>query len=271
MPGFGFTVQYERATLELMRRLLRHTQRQGHYFGLEVRYRKRPVWEEYLVEVDGPLRGMQALSTRLWIELPLLAEWHDAPKPTWRRTDAAYDLLEGYADGVGDMTRSALHLRRTLRRLTLPEYADVAYFPESIVFDEDSIPTHLVAPLRTFEAVLALFQNLPENAAMVWPPMRIEVELVVEEAHTAVELLLRNALGTRSQSFAQMAEVAFSRGWINRGQRDSLVDLKNLRKRVKHHGQDAGLLSNAYTLVMNAAACCHLLLEQIAVGQAAAP
>ncbi len=85
MPGFGFTVPYDRSALELMRRLLRHTQRQGRHFGLEVRYRKRPVWED-LVVVDGPLRGMQALSTRLWIELPLLTEWHDAPKPTWRRS-----------------------------------------------------------------------------------------------------------------------------------------------------------------------------------------
>lgn len=216
--------------------------------------------------VDGPLRGMQALGARLWIEVPLLADWHDKPKPAWRRTDAGFEFLEGYAEGLRDLTASVQQLPKLFKRMVAPEFADRAYIPESIVFDAELIPSHLVGPLRTFEATLAMFQNLPEHSAMVWPPIQlIEVDLVIEEAHTATELLLRNVLHVRSQSFEQMVRSAHGHGWINAGQRDSLIALKDLRKRIKHHGQNAPRFSpDLYPLVMNAAACCHLLLEKIA-------
>lgn len=267
MAGFGFTFEYENAALELVQKLLRHSQRQALYFDLEFRYRINRDRQEYLVTVDGRLRSMQALGTRLWMEVPLLAEWFHKPKPAWRRTDAGFWFLEGYAEGLRDITASVQYLPKVLKRVVAPTMADKWYAPESITFDPELVPTHLVGPLRTFEAVLALYLNLPENAAMLWPPVQvIEVELVVEECHTATELLLKNALRAKTdQSFGQMVADAHRRGWVNRGQRDLLIALKELRKRVKHHGQGAGRFSrDLLPMVMNSAACCHLLLERIA-------
>jgi hypothetical protein len=266
MAGFGFKFEFDDDALELVRRLLRHCQRQARYFVVEFHYRIDRGENKYLVTVDGPLRGMQALGARLWIEVPLLADWHDKPKPSWRRTDAGYEFLEGYAGGLRDLTASVQRLPKMFKRMVLPELADRAYIPESIIFDHEVIPRHLAGPLRTFEATLAMFQNLPEHSMDVWPPIEtVEVDLVIEEAHTVTELLLRTALHVRSQSYDQMVRSAQGRGWLNAGQRDALIALKDLRKRIKHHGQNAPRFSpDIYPLVMNAAACCHLLLEQIA-------
>ena len=267
MAGFDFTFEYENAALELVRRLLHHSQRRALYFDLEFHYRINREHQEYVVIVDGRLRSMQALGARLWIEVPLLAEWHPRPKPAWRRTDAGFWFLEGYAEGLRDITAHVRYLPKVLKRMVVPELADDWYAPESIVFDPDLMPSHLVVPLRTFQAVLALYLNLPENAAGLWPPVnQIEVELVVEECHTATELLLRNALQPKAgQSYAQMVDDAHRRRWLNRGQRDYLISLKELRKRVKHYGQGAPRFSSELLpMVMNAAACSHLLLERIA-------
>lgn len=267
MADFGFRFEYENAALDLVRKLLLHSQRQARYFDVEFRYRINRDIESYLVTVDGRLRSMQALSMRLWMEVPLLAEWYDKPKPAWRRTDAGFYFLEGYAEGLRDITESVQYLPKVLKRLVIPELADDLYAPESITFDEELMPSHLVGPLRTFEAVLALYLNLPEHTAMLWPPVQlIELELVIEESHTATELLLRNALPPKTgQSFAQLVANAHRRGWINRGQRDLLIELKDLRKRVKHHGQGAGrFYRDLFPMVMNAATCCHLLLERVA-------
>jgi hypothetical protein len=265
VAGFGFTFEFEDAGLELVRRLLRHCQRQASYFGVDMRYRRTRGGGGYLVTVDGQLRAMQALSARLWIEVPLLADWHDKPKPSWRRTDAGFAFLDGYAEGLRDLTASVQRLPKLFRRMVPPELVDRAYIPESIVFDPELVPSYLAGPLRTFEATLAMFQNLPEHSQMIWSPIEaIEVELVIEEAHTATELLLRRALGTRTAPFGEMARSALDRGWINTGQLESLIALKDLRKQIKHRGQSAPRSPDVYAMVMNAAACCHRLLEVLA-------
>lgn len=147
--------------------------------------------------------------------------------------------------------------------MVLPEFADRAYIPESIVFDAELIPSRLVRPIRTFETTLAMFQNLPEHSAMVWPPIEtIEVDLVIEEVHTATELLLRTALHVRSASFDQMVQRGPAR-LSDRAQGPPEADPCR-EQHVKHHGQNAPRFSpDLYPLVMNTAGCCHLLLEQI--------
>jgi hypothetical protein len=132
--------------------------------------------------------------------------------------------------------------------------------PDSLAFDRIGVPSHLHGPLRRFEATVAVFANLP---VMLLPALPVEAAQVLEEAHTTTELLLRTALGVKTLSYAQMAERALERGWLDIEQHKLLLQLKNARRGVKHRGQGVSPMTS-YDLVMNAVECSHILLAQIA-------
>ena len=257
MAGFDFEFSYDdESSYELARRLLHHLQWRSRYFGLELHYRVRRVEAIYYVIVDGPLPGMQAFVPRLTLEVFACAEFAEEPKPAWRRTDVAWELANAYRAGVEKMTGS---IHRLHRQLT-PVFGRLAPSPLSFQFDLDGVPTHVHGPLRRFESTLMIYANLP---VMLLPTVPVEEAQVVEEAHTATELVLRVALGVHTLSYEQMADRARDRGWVDAEQHRLLIQLKNVRKRVKHRGQGVPLLTG-YDMVMNAAACCHQLLAEIA-------
>lgn len=259
MAGFGFTVEFDSSTRELMRRLLGHLQRRARYYALELHFQKARRWDEYMVSVDGPLRGMQAFAPRMALEALVCAEFSERPKPAWRRTDVAHDLVYGYYEGLHSITRAVLRMHRTLRQTVPP--GGVPSVP-SLVFDDTDLPSHLLPAIRRFEATLAVYANLP---AMLLPMLPVEEEQVVEEAHTATELLMRAAVGREGPrfSYAQMAAEVQRRGWLSQEQHDKLIELKQARRGVKHRGQSVKTMGG-YELVMNAVNCCHQLVARVA-------
>lgn len=259
MAGFDFEFDYGYGTdadYELARRLLRHLQWRARYYGLEMHYRVNRETLSYTVVVDGPLPGMQAFAPRLTLEVFTCAEFAEQPKPAWRRTDIAWDLSNGYREGLEKISDAVHEVSRAFQ----PVFSSLAPATHSLGFDLTGVPTHLHGPLRRFEATVAMYANLP---VMLLPTLPTEEAQVVEEAHTATELLLRTALGVRTLSYAQMADRAKEHGWVDAEQHRLLIQLKELRKRVKHRGQDVRPL-RAYKLVMNAVECSHRLVTVVA-------
>jgi hypothetical protein len=264
VAGFDFEFQYGGAQeYELARRLLRHLQRRALQFGLEMHYSVRRDEGVYYVIVDGPLPEMQAFAPRLTLEVFICAEFAEQPKPAWRRTDIAWDLAEAYRDRLNVITDDV----HELGRLWTSVRAGLRPSIPSLLFDRTGIPPALHGPLRRFEATLAIYANLP---VMLLPTLPVQEDQVLEEAHTATELLLRTALGAgKNVSYAQMADRALEQRWLTPVQHTLLIRLKDLRRGVKHHGQQVKPLA-AHDLIMNAADCCHELLGRMA-GEDARP
>jgi hypothetical protein len=257
MAGFDFEFEYDGDSgYELAHRLLRHLQLRARHFGLDLHYKVRRDESSYYVTVDGPLTGMQAFAPRLSLEVFVCAEFADRPKPAWRRTDLAWDILEEYRSGLEGITDAV----NEVARMFTPILSGLAPSPQSLMFDRTDVPSHLHGPLRRFEATLATYANLP---VMLLPTLPIEEAHAVEEAHTATELLLRTAIGVKSLSYAQMTDRALERSWLDPKQHAQLIALKDLRKGVKHRAMGLGQMG-AFDLVMNAVECSHLLLRPIA-------
>jgi hypothetical protein len=260
MAGTDFAVEftgaYERA---LLQRLLRHLQWRARQYGLELHYRKQREDDEYYVIVDGPLRSMQAFGPRVAMEVLVCAEFADRPKPAWRRTDLAHELIRGYEEGLEKITGAVLYLHRELKPLAIGAAGDLAS-PLSLVFDRTGVPTHLHASIDRFEATLAKYAAMP---VMLLPDMIVEEEQMLEEAHTITELLLRTSVGVKSLSYRDLADRAWQQGWLTAGQHRLLLRLKDVRRGTKHKGQSVRLLAG-YRMIMNAVACSHQLLAQIA-------
>jgi hypothetical protein len=209
----------------------------------------------YSVVVDGPLPGMQAFAPRLTLEVLTCAEFAEDPKPAWRRTDLAAELADGYRVGLRGITDMVHEVGRMLK----PVFTGLAPSPQSLLFDLTEVPTHLHGPLRRFESTLTVYANLP---VFLLPSLPVEEAQVVEEAHTATELLLRSALGVKSLSYREMVDRGHDRGWLDSEQHRQLIRLKDMRRGLKHQGQGVRPMA-AFQLVMNAVECCHRLVAAI--------
>jgi hypothetical protein len=132
------------------------------------------------VTVDGPLVMMESLFEQLAVELPAFAEGARTPNvPPRERVSLAWDVIEAYFEGLGDIRSSIFSLWDALG---LGDYGSA---PLSYVFDA-GMASHLSGRLRGLTRALGLFRAAAEQA--------------IEEVHTIAEALLREAVGKKGSS-----------------------------------------------------------------------
>ena len=132
------------------------------------------------------------------------------------RRKVARRLTGGYAEGLDRISESIEHISERLGAT-----------PNSISFDIGAA-THLRGHLDGFTNALSLYLQ-----------GRLKPHQVAEEAHTALEILMKEALGSAShgQSFAAMVRLAAARDYFPTRIEGPLISLKDYRRSAKHKGQ----------------------------------
>ncbi|WP_156401652.1 hypothetical protein [Agromyces sp. Soil535] len=77
---------------------------------------------------------------------------------------------------------------------------------------------------------------ITEEVLVAWAFEEVAAETLLEELHTAVELVLEELVNRRSKrlSFAQLVGAATDAGHLQDSERDLVLALKDLRKEVRH-------------------------------------
>jgi hypothetical protein len=177
------------------------------------------------VTVDGNSRKTDLLFYRLERDLPLLAEGCDhAPFPPGRRAKIGR--------GVAEVTLRGADVRsddtQTLRGVS----ATALYF---LPYDYEC-PTHPVLDARL---------RITADLIVSWNFGEVAAEVLLEELHTACELVLDEAVNPRSKrlSFAELVDGAAQAGLLRPDEFVSdpvelLTELKDLRKNVRHRAAE---------------------------------
>ena len=81
--------------------------------------------------------------------------------------------------------------------------------------------------------------RLLRAATCLYAAGQLDATIMLEEAHTAVETMLRDYAGKGggAGTFAQLVGAASTGGIIDRDLHDQLIELKDLRRGVKHQGR----------------------------------
>lgn len=214
MADFDFEGEISGSQKSLVRALLRELHTLAHPRGVTVRFRTNAVG--YHVGVSGSLFEMQAVVEAYG---PFLAGFSTAfPRPHGRRMRRSIceRVLESFASGVSEIST-----------LVQPTSDLIDGMPYSYRFDVGDA-TDLAGSMKAFSRLLVLYHN--GHVAPVH---------LAETAHTAIETLLRRVLGrdSRDRSFEAMAQDAAERGYLTAEAVGPILELKNVRRNVKHRGQ----------------------------------
>ena len=215
MAGFDFDVPCKKGSAPLLRALLDAARRLGKARQCEIRYRQQsPV--NFYITADGPLTNLQSLGELLFYNLPPFAEGFAKPVSRQSRLKIAERLCMTYLEKLQDFS-DELH-----------EFADqLGGVPNSFFFHTGEA-THLKKRLREFTKFLIFY----------WEG-RIGSNQFAEEAHTILELLLKNATRKKkNHSFSQLVDAAVAGGVLSNDYKAVLIKLKDLRKGAKHHGRE---------------------------------
>lgn len=222
--GYGTFVSVPTRYDDLTRVLLVAAQRRGRALELRVRFARSSAdeaWSRWALDVDGRSHLVAAWAAQIERELPVVAEGYTGP-------------------GHGRVAR------RVARSF-------VARFIEWCVGSGDSEPRERVILSRDDDASVYwpfirppdLADDLARRLAVAdgllarWMVGDLPPEVAIDEAHTAVEIVLRRALESgRGTSFPQLLNRAAAPprrlitdqecGWLSR--------LNDRRRFIKHHG-----------------------------------
>jgi hypothetical protein len=232
MAGFDFDFTYRERDGQIVLTCIRAAKRRARSLGVELRWRH--VGPRHLrVLVDGNSRRTDLLGYRLERDLPLVAEGCSGIVGPSERARLGRGLADLFLRGrhVENEGVMALHGVAETRYYYPPYELDCPAFPE------------LHARLRITEEVI-----------VAWNFREVAPEVILEELHTACELLLEEAVNRRSKrlSFAELVAQAdaagvfadppeldgFSNGTPSV---DLLTQLKDTRKAVRHRGASGAL------------------------------
>ncbi len=213
MAGFDFTFRCRDGRIALGRVLLRRTQELATNLDLQFRYRAVPGG--WYVTVDGPLASMQAMIQPMVLQLAPLADGFPKPKSRSQRRQVAERLVNSYCNGVAQIREMIEDVSRQLGGT-----------PKSYFFDE-RCATHLTGQVREFERSLISFHNGLMSASTF-----------AEGAHTLVEAVLKACLlpNEGKGSFAELLDRVAEAAGLPPDHKQTLLRLKDRRKRAKHHG-----------------------------------
>jgi hypothetical protein len=217
-------------------------QRLGKARQCEVRYRRQsPI--HFYVTADGPLISLQSLGELLFYNLLPFAEGFANPKSRQTRLKIAEKLCMTYMEKLQDFSDDVREIANQL-----------GGEPNSFFFHVGGA-THLKKRLREFTKFLIFY----------WEG-RIGSNQFAEEAHTILELLLKNVTQkNRNYSFAQLVDAAVECGVVSNDYRTALIELKDLRKGAKHHGKEISV-DKMDEMVPKVLSACQILVSAIRRG-----
>jgi hypothetical protein len=220
LAGFDFEFHYTPDHEPLVLVCLKASRARARTLGLSWRWRRTGV-HRYQVTIDGNSRRTDLLGYRLERDLPLVCE--GCPIVGMSPTPCA-DLGRGFADLMlrgRDTTPDDVMVLRAVKEAS-------SYFS----------PFEYECPATTrLHARLSITQEL----LVSWCFEEVAAEVVLEELHTACELVLEQLVNNRSKklSFAELVAAADSAGFLssvplNPAPASLLLGLKDLRKDVRH-------------------------------------
>lgn len=224
----------------MARALLRELQVLARRRGVRVDFRSNA--RGFYVAVDGSLFEIQAL---VEASRPFLAGLSMGfPRPAYKRARRAIceRVLGPLAVGCDDISASVQQAAELLDGV-----------PHSYKFDVGGA-THLAGSVKAFSRLLILYHN-GEVA-----PVHL-----CEAAHTAIETLLRQALGrdARGKSFEGMTRAAAGRGYVKSTCVEAILELKNLRRGAKHRAQGIRPVRLVEQLIEPVICTCHDLVKTV--------
>jgi len=237
VAGYDLSFNLRPEEANFVRSLARACQRRASRVDVQLKYRFESPTKLY-VSVDGSLFDIEPYVSTLMRELPVFAEGDEnSPLPRRRRVRLADRFLRTLALSTS---------------MSIQHIQDVAAYmrgvPHSVTIDV-SQRTHLVGRMRLFRSAVTLYLS-----------GLLDPATILEEAHGAAEVMLRELADQRGGegTFAQLAAKAQNEGIIDEYLFDQLIEMKNLRRRVKHQGQGVSG-AKVYDLLIPAISVCQHL------------
>ena len=222
MAGFDFEFTFRSAQAPLVMACLQAGASRAGRLGLT--WKRRSMGEHCVrVQVDGHSRRMDLLGYRLERDLPLVSEGVAiAGGPTLRAR---------LGRGVADMYLRGRHVgQEHPMRLVAVEHTTFYYPPYDFMCPD--VPTLHARLAVTLEVLVG------------WVFEEVAADVVLEELHTACELVLEKRFNDRAKtlSFSQLIAAGVSDGGLlgSDGTPELLEELKNRRKRARHRNASEG-------------------------------
>lgn len=224
MAGFDFEFTYTEEQKAIVLTCLAAGRARARRLGLSWRWRHVAL-RHCVVIVDGNSRRTDLLGYRLERDLPLVAEGCavEGLSPTQRAR---------IGRGFVDMMLRGRHVNQD-RRMVLRGVTETWYYYPPYDYDCPSSP-RLHARL-----------SITEDLLVAWNFDEIAPEVLLEELHTACELILDELVNKRSKklSFAELITSADEAGLLQHSNGELppvrlLTDLKDLRKNVRHRATE---------------------------------
>lgn len=188
---------------------------------LGVRVAARSLEDGAYIEFSGQTYALDILLERLRRDLPTIAEATQserAPSARRRTANGLVEILNRYRGMMYD--RYDEDWIPTLRGRSVPVTGVI-----HDLFPRDA--PHLVDRLMVTMDLLAS-----------WHFDEVAPEVLLEEIHTAAELMLKSLglVGAKRMSFAELVDSAHAAELIRDDARETLMTMKTTRARVKHRG-----------------------------------
>ncbi|MEV6406628.1 hypothetical protein AB0M58_27440 [Streptomyces bobili] len=225
MAGFDFEFTYTEAQEAIVRICLAAAQTRARKMGLSWRWR-HPQTHRCVVTINGNSRQTDLLGYRLERDLPLVAEGcADAGLPPAQRARIGR--------GFADMMLRGRHVEQD-DPMVLRGVAATSYYYSPYEYECPSSPR--------LHARLSITTDL----IVAWNFAEIAPEVLLEELHTACELVLEELVNRRAKklSFAQLISAADEADLFRHSSdqavptTDLLTELKDLRKDVRHRAAE---------------------------------
>jgi hypothetical protein len=215
MAGFDFRFCFQPEERDLVVLLLRAAQRRARAVDVQLTYASDGK-SCFLVVIDGSLIDIEPLVLRLSLDLPSIAEGFSSSFRLRRRRRVAVRLIQELNTALSEFFGFLLEITTRMGGV-----------PHSLTFDAGS-RSHIQGRLNVLTRAISLYLS-----------GGIDPETMLEELHTAVETLLKEALGAEAKGrvFADLVKAGQERGWYRQVVAERLLAMKDHRKLVKHHGQ----------------------------------
>lgn len=220
VAGYDFEFAYNEVQEPIVHVCLAAGRARARQLGLSWRWRTL-VRHHVLLAVNGNSRRMDLLGYRLERDLPLLAEGCDMAGMTRVQRQRV-------GRGFADMVLRGRHVEQD-EAVVLRGVSETRWYYPPYDYECPSYP-RLHARLSTTEEVL-----------VAWNFQEVAPEVLLEELHTASELILEETVNRRSRrlSFAELVAAADKAGTLHQLNNqtppvDLLLELKDLRKHVRH-------------------------------------
>ena len=220
MAGFDYAFKFSEDLVDLVASGLAAQRRRARHLGLRMNARNIEA-RQVIVQINGNSRRMDILGHRLERELPLVCEGISSPslRPSERRRIGL---------GIADLyLRGRDTIRETDEPMMLHEVAETRYY----------FPAYEFSPRGAGSEALQHRLRLTEELIADWDVRKISPFTVLEELHTASELLLAQIvpLPRGKDFYPDRLKAAHGAKFLAQADMELLKLLSKFRNDARHH------------------------------------